>query len=111
MRMSLFTIALSNYVRSLLLCPSTPIVLATWPNAPAPVHANLQPDSQSNSTLLPLTPRILPILAEVLAPEPEDQLPNEETREKIVQLVRYIAGKGEQGRREVAKYEGLAALL
>lgn len=68
-------------------------------------------DSRGNSTLLPLTPRLLPVLAEVLAPEPKDQLPNEETREKIVQLVRYIAGKGPQGRQEVLKYENLAALL
>ena len=68
-------------------------------------------DSEGNLTLLPLTPRLLPILAEVLAPEPEDQLPNDETRGKIVQLVRYIAGKGPQGRQEVLKYDGLAALV
>ena len=68
-------------------------------------------DSENNPHLLPLTPRLLPILAEVLAPEPKDQLPNDETREKIVQLVRYIAGKGTQGKQAVAKYEGLAALL
>ena len=70
-----------------------------------------QSDSEDHSILLPLTPRLLPILAEVLAPEPEDQLPNDETREKIVQLVKYIAGKGAQGKREVSKYENLAALL
>ncbi len=58
-----------------------------------------------------MTPRLLPVLAEVLAPEPEDQLPNDETRAKIVQLVRYIAGKGAQGKQEVNKYETLAALL
>ena len=68
-------------------------------------------DSENNPNLIPLTPRLLPVLVEVLAPQPEDQLPNDETREKIVQLVRYIAGKGTQGKQEVGKYEALVALL
>ncbi len=73
--------------------------------------SSIPTDSQDNPTLLPLTPRLLPILAEVLAPEPADQLPNDDTREKIEQLVRYIAGKGKQGKKEVLKYDRLAALL
>ena len=68
-------------------------------------------DSKNDTTLLPLTPRLLPILAEVLADEPEDQLPNDETKDKIIQLVKYVASKGQQGKAEVMKYEVLAALL
>ena len=36
---------------------------------------------------------------------------NEETREKILQLVRYVAGKGAQGKNEVSKYETLVKAL
>ena len=54
-----------------------------------------------------LTPRILPILAEVTAPEPANQL-KDETREKIAQLVKFLAGKYSQ---EVRNYEALGALI
>jgi len=46
-------------------------------------------------------------LAEVTAPEPKDQL-KDETRAKIVQLVKFVATK-QPG--EVGKYEGLAAMV
>ena len=42
-----------------------------------------------------------------MAPEPKDQL-KDETREKITQLVKFVAGKFPA---EVGKYEGLAALV
>ncbi|KAG8532910.1 uncharacterized protein KY384_002788 [Bacidia gigantensis] len=64
-------------------------------------------DSKGERTIVGLTPQLLPILAEVLAPEPENQL-KDETREKIVQLVKFVAGKHPG---EVRKYEGLAALV
>ena len=60
--------------------------------------------------LISQTPRLLAILAEVLAPEPKDQV-TDETREKIVELVRYVAGKGAQGKAEVGKYETLVSAL
>ncbi|KAK4696975.1 importin-4, partial [Lecanoromycetidae sp. Uapishka_2] len=63
--------------------------------------------SQGDQTIIGLTPQILPILAEVIAPEPEGQL-KDETREKITQLVKFVATKQPQ---EVRKYEGLAALV
>ena len=71
------------------------------------VPANGGPDSEQDKTIMSLTPRILPILAEVTAPEPKDQL-KDETREKIAHLVKFLAGKYPQ---EVRKYEGLAALM
>ena len=64
-------------------------------------------DSKGEPTIISLTPQLLPILAEVLAPEPEAQL-KDETRQKIVQLVKFVAGKHPG---EVRKYEGLAALV
>ena len=65
------------------------------------------PDQQEEPTLISLTPQLLPILAEVLAPEPKDQL-KEETRGKVVQLVGFLAGKD---RKEVGKYEVLREVL
>ncbi|MDI1489575.1 MAG: hypothetical protein OHK93_000772 [Ramalina farinacea] len=62
---------------------------------------------QEEPTLISLTPQLLPILAEVLAPEPKDQL-KEETRGKLVQLVGFLAGKD---RKEVGKYEVLREVL
>lgn len=42
-----------------------------------------------------------------MAPEPEDQL-KDVTREKLVQLVKYVASKQPA---EVRKYDGLAGLV
>lgn len=42
-----------------------------------------------------------------MGPEPKDQI-NDETREKLMQLVKFLAGKQPQ---EVRKYEALAALV
>lgn len=42
-----------------------------------------------------------------MAPQPENQI-KDETREKLTQLVKFIAGKQPQ---EVRKYESLAALV
>ncbi len=53
-----------------------------------------------------LTPQILPVLAEVMSGDP-NQL-KDDTREKISQLVKFLASKYP---REVRKYEGLAALV
>ena len=53
-----------------------------------------------------LTPQVLPILAEVTTGDP-DQL-RDETKEKISQLVKFLASKYPQ---EVRKYEGLAELV
>lgn len=64
-------------------------------------------DSQGNQTIISQTPRLLPIIAEVLAPVPEKQI-KDETREKLTQLVKFVAGKQPQ---EVRKYESLAALV
>lgn len=64
-------------------------------------------DSENDQTIIPLTPQLLPIIAEVMAPVPENQI-KDETREKLTQLVKYIAGKSPQ---EVRKYETLAALV
>lgn len=76
-----------------------------------PIEANNKPphssDSEGDQTIIPLTPQLLPVIAEVMAPEPENQI-NDETREKLTQLVKFLAGKQPQ---EVRKYEGLAALV
>ena len=56
-------------------------------------------DSAGNSTLINLTPELLPILESILSP-PEDQL-KDATREKVSQLVKFIASKHP---REVHKY-------
>ena len=64
-------------------------------------------DSQGNQTIISASPQILPIIAEVMASPPEEQI-KDETREKLTQLVKFLAGKQPQ---EVRKYEGLAALV
>ncbi|KAL6714314.1 hypothetical protein ACLMJK_007737 [Lecanora helva] len=64
--------------------------------------------SESDQTIIPLTPRILPIIAEVMASRPDEKQIDEDTREKLIQLVKFIAGKNPG---EVRKYEGLAALV
>lgn len=69
--------------------------------------AKLLVDSQGDQTIIGLTPQILPVLAEVMAPEPEGQI-KDETREQITQLVKFLATKQPQ---EVRKYECLAALV
>ncbi len=66
-----------------------------------------QTDSEGDQTIISLTPQLLPIIAEVMAPQPEKQIKNE-TREKLTQLVKFVAGKQPQ---EVRKYEALAALV
>lgn len=48
-------------------------------------------DQQNNSVMQGLTADVMPILQTVLAP-PEAQL-NDETREKVVQLVHYLNGQ------------------
>ncbi|KAL9102305.1 MAG: hypothetical protein Q9163_002523 [Psora crenata] len=63
--------------------------------------------SKGEPNIVSQTPQLLPILAEVVAPEPKDQL-KDETREKISQLVKYVAGKHPE---EVQKYDTLAALV
>ena len=64
------------------------------------------PDSENNKTIIALTPQVLPVLAEVTSGDPS-QL-NDDTREKISELVKYLATKYP---REVRKYEGLAAIV
>ena len=64
-------------------------------------------DQEGNNTMISLTPKILPILAEVMAPQPEGQL-EDETRAQLVELVKFLAQKQPN---EVRKYEGLAALM
>lgn len=54
-----------------------------------------------------MTPRLLPVLVEVLAPEPANQL-KDETRNNICQLVKFVASKNAA---EVRKYPSLAALV
>jgi hypothetical protein len=66
-----------------------------------------QTDSEGDQTIISLTPQLLPIIAEVMAPQPEKQI-KDETREKLTQLVKFVAGKQPQ---EVRKYEALAALV
>lgn len=66
-----------------------------------------QTDSEGDQTIISLTPQLLPIIAEVMAPQPEKQI-KDETREKLTQLVKFVARKQPQ---EVRKYEGLAALV
>ncbi|CAD6582965.1 MAG: hypothetical protein ASARMPREDX12_001133 [Alectoria sarmentosa] len=62
---------------------------------------------ESNSTMISLTPTLLPILAEVMAPKPSGQL-KDATREALTELVKFLATKQPA---EVRKYEGLAALV
>lgn len=50
-----------------------------------------QIDSQGDQTIISLTPQLLPIIAEVMAPQPEKQI-KDETREKLTQLVKFVAG-------------------
>ena len=64
-------------------------------------------DQQSNPTMISLTPTLLPILAEAMAPTPAGQL-KDATREKLTELVKFLATKQPA---EVRKYEGLAALV
>ncbi|KAL9009900.1 MAG: hypothetical protein Q9173_005108 [Seirophora scorigena] len=61
--------------------------------------------SAGEPTILGLTPRLLPILEQVLG-EPEEQL-NEKTKEQVVEMVRFIHGKQPQ---MVGKYPGLVAV-
>ena len=63
--------------------------------------------SKGEQSVVQRTGRLMAVLAEVVAEEPEGQI-GEETRGKIEQLVRYVAGK-QPG--EVRKYEGLAAMV
>lgn len=53
------------------------------------------------------TPQVLPILAEVMAPQPKGQL-KESTREKLTELVKFLDQKQPGA---VRKYEVLAALV
>ncbi|KAI4109865.1 MAG: hypothetical protein LQ339_001649 [Xanthoria mediterranea] len=62
--------------------------------------------SEGEPTILGLTPKILPILEHVLGP-PEEQL-DDETREQVVQLVKFLHGKQAQ---LVKKYPGLMAAV
>ena len=71
------------------------------------ILANIKPDQQSNPTMISLTPSLLPILAEVMAPTPPGQL-TDATRENLTELVQFLATKQPA---EVRKYEGLAALV
>ena len=57
--------------------------------------------------MIALTPSLLPILAEVMAPVPPGQL-KDATRENLTELVQFLATKQPA---EVRKYEGLAALV
>ena len=50
----------------------------------------------------------MPIIAEVMAPQGEEKQIEDETREKLTQLVQFVATKQPQ---EVRKYEILAALV
>ncbi|KAL8925309.1 MAG: hypothetical protein Q9208_003599 [Pyrenodesmia sp. 3 TL-2023] len=62
--------------------------------------------SAGEPTILGLTPQLLPVLEKVLG-EPENQL-NDETREQVVQMVKFIHGKEPQ---MVGKYAGLVAAV
>ncbi|KAL8768832.1 MAG: hypothetical protein Q9209_005013 [Squamulea sp. 1 TL-2023] len=62
--------------------------------------------SEGEPTTLGLTPKILPILEQVLGP-PKEQL-DDETREQVVQLVKFLYGKQAQ---MVKKYPGLMAAV
>ncbi|KAL9631360.1 MAG: hypothetical protein Q9204_004262 [Flavoplaca sp. TL-2023a] len=62
--------------------------------------------SEGEPTILGLTPKMLPILEHVLGP-PEEQL-DDETREQVVQLVKFLHGKQAQ---LVKKYPGLMAAV
>ncbi|KAL8982681.1 MAG: hypothetical protein Q9205_002886 [Flavoplaca limonia] len=62
--------------------------------------------SEGEPTILGLTPKLLPVLEHVLGP-PEEQL-DDETREQVVQLVKFLHGKQAQ---LVKKYPGLMAAV
>ncbi len=84
------------------------VKLCKMPNQPLrECSANVPPDQESNPTMISLTPTLLPILAEVMAPKPSGQL-KDDTREKLTELVKFLATKQPA---EVRKYEGLAALV
>ena len=57
--------------------------------------------------MISLTPTLLPVLAEAMASKPAGQL-KDETREKLTELVKFLATKQPA---EVRKYEQLAALV
>ena len=63
--------------------------------------------SKGEQSLVERTPKLMAVLEEVVAEEPEGQI-TEETRGKIEQLVRFVAGK-QPG--EVRRYEGLAKMV
>lgn len=88
----------------------TPPLLPYHP--PFPNHTPLTPnpafpDQESNPTIISLTPTLLPILAEAMAPTPAGQL-DDATRVKLTELVKFLATKQPA---EVRRYEGLAALV
>lgn len=62
-------------------------------------------DSEGEPIIVNLTPQILPVVAEVMAP-PTTQL-KDETREKLVQLVKFVNSKQPAA---IAKYETLNAI-
>ncbi|KAL8800553.1 MAG: hypothetical protein Q9182_005108 [Xanthomendoza sp. 2 TL-2023] len=62
--------------------------------------------SAGEPTILGLTPDLLPILEQVLGP-PDEQL-DDETREQVVQLVKFVHGKQAQ---LVRKYPGLMSVV
>ena len=71
--------------------------LCSWPSQlhSHDVFANTDPtspDSTSDPAVIALTPQILPVIAQVMAPSPEGQL-EPETRAKLVQLVQFVHGK------------------
>lgn len=68
--------------------------------------ANSLSDSSGESTILSLTPQLLPVLDQVMAP-PTDQL-TDTTREVLTQLVKFVHGKEPA---LVRKYATLATLV
>ena len=89
--------------------PRPTIALSTSPNLIEQLTNCLSKpiDQESDRTIISLTPTLLPILAEVMAPEPPGQL-KDATRKKLTELVKFLASKQPA---EVRKYEGLAALV
>lgn len=84
-------------------------MLRSYSSKPAARFANsagVDVDSAGEPTILGLTPQLLPILEKVLG-EPENQL-NDETREQVVEMVKFIHGKQPQ---MVGKYAGLVAAV
>lgn len=88
----------------LFLFPIIPNLISKPANLPSFQN---QTDQQSNPTMISLTPTLLPILAEAMAPTPAGQL-KDATREKLTELVKFLATKQPA---EVRKYEGLAAFV